>query len=152
MNRGENQAGFTLIEIMVVLALVALFAVVSLPYATSGENRTRLVSTARVVAARLRAVRAAAIDQNRPFALEIDLTRLEISDSRNVPTEILPADFAMTITSAQNQTIEGRAIFGFFADGGSTGGRVVLSNGTRSASINVNWLTGAIVVESGDQK
>jgi general secretion pathway protein H len=149
MNRDHHREGFSLIEMMVVLALIAIFAAISLPYTTTAGDRTRLTSTARLVAARFDAVRAAAIEQNRPLSLVIDLKKRSILDSRNAVIDILPSDFALTITSAQNEAIDGSAAFVFFADGGSTGGKVTLTKGNRSASVNLNWLTGAAIVAVG---
>jgi len=151
MKATRHSAGFTLVEMMVVLALITVFAAISLPYTSVAGDRTRLLSTARLVAARFESVRAAAIDQNKPMSLAIDPKSRRITDSQNAQTETIPNDFALTIISAQDEAIDGKATFGFFADGGSTGGKVILTKGNRSASINLNWLTGAVMVEAGAQ-
>jgi len=151
MKATRHSSGFTLVEMMAVLVLIAVFAAISLPYTSLSGDRTRLMSTARLIAARFEAVRAAAIDQNKPMSIAIDSKSRKITDSRTAQIDTIPNDFALTITSAQNEVIDSNATFGFFADGGTTGGKVTLTKGDRSASINLNWLTGATIVETVDQ-
>jgi len=60
----------------------------------------------------------------------------------------IPESIAVTVVTAQSElTGEGQANIRFFADGSSTGGRVVLDRGEVSKQIDINWLTGQLEVE-----
>jgi general secretion pathway protein H len=51
------------------------------------------------------------------------------------------------VTAQSELTGEGQGNVRFFADGSSTGGRVVLDRGEKSMQIDINWLTGQLEVE-----
>ena len=50
----------------------------------------------------------------------------------------------------EEQPGPGLAAIRFFADGSSTGGRVVVRRGDAAWRVDVNWLTGAVRVERGE--
>jgi general secretion pathway protein H len=50
----------------------------------------------------------------------------------------------------EEQPGPGIAAIRFFADGSSTGGRVVVRRGDAAWRVDVNWLTGAVRVERGE--
>jgi type II secretion system protein H len=93
-------AGFTLLELLVVLAILALAAAIALPTLTSPSDGVRLRSAAGEIAAALRAARAAAIARNGEVAVMID------ADRRSLEVEGLPArrfsvDIAARLTVAE---------------------------------------------------
>ena len=73
-----GKSGFTLIEMLVVLALVGFIAFLGLPYLGSSTSSVGLVSDCRVLASRLRAARELALIRRSPTKVTIDLTRLRI--------------------------------------------------------------------------
>lgn len=58
--------GFTLIELMIVVAIVGIFALLSLPYMASMFERTGIKTTLEVVSADLRLGKSEAIKRNSP--------------------------------------------------------------------------------------
>lgn len=147
MRKFHHHSGFSLVEMMIVLALIGLFAAISLPYNSGAADRTRLLSVSRALAARFTASRAQAVFENAPLRLQIDPSTRNIVDATGRMLEAIPSDFTIAITSAQEESIAGESAIIFFADGGSTGGSVLLSKGSISTAIKVNWLSGASVVE-----
>ena len=70
--RNGNTAGFTLLEMLVVLVLVAVLTAVAVPAAGGGIQTLRLQSAARHVAAALRLARGRAIRQQEIHLVSLD--------------------------------------------------------------------------------
>lgn len=142
MRRVLADGGFTLVEMLVVLAIMAATLAMSLPYVRgSGEARI-FEATAQTLAARLRETQSAAIFNNAERTLSIDLKHHLILD----PVFAIPQGMSMKITTANSEVTTELASIRFFADGGSTGGTITLSKGESAQEISINWLTGAIVI------
>ena len=69
VGRHGREAGFTLIEVVCVLAIVALLAAVLLPAVSGRTSRPRLEAYAIEVAALLKADRNAAIPSSTPVGV-----------------------------------------------------------------------------------
>lgn len=67
-----RRAGFTLIETLIVITLIAILAAVVLPAARSTEVRS-LESAARILAADLRLARSLAVQYNTEWTVEFDV-------------------------------------------------------------------------------
>jgi general secretion pathway protein H len=136
--------GFTLIEMLVVLAILAVTATFAAPLLSSGSEGARLEMASSELATALRVTRSAAITNNSQTTLMIDVDRRrfgstvfpERSFAPNIEAKLT---FAKGIRSA---TSEGG--FRFFPDGSSTGGEVTLSLRGKQAKLCVDWLTGTV--------
>ena len=75
LNRPSNRkkSGFTLLEVMVVLVLIALITTVAVPVAGRGIHTMRLQSVARDISATLRFARAKAIRQQEVYFVNFNL-------------------------------------------------------------------------------
>jgi len=148
-------AGFTLIEVLVVLALMAtafaLFAGALLG-ALPGQQ---LRAATGLLAAEMRATRARAlatgIDQSFFVDTEAREWRSGASDAghglRGAARRSGRLDAALTLgatVAREEQPGPGVAAIRFFADGSSTGGRIVVRHGAAAWHVDVNWLTGAV--------
>ena len=56
-------------------------------------------------------------------------------------------DLAISVVAADGLVAGNRAEIGFFPDGSSTGGRVMLSGGGTRAVVAIHWLTGRAHME-----
>jgi type II secretion system protein H len=74
-DRPRGPSGFTLIELVVVLAIVAVATAVVLPAVGRGRETMQLRGEARRVAAVLREARLQAVSQRRPTRVVLDRTR-----------------------------------------------------------------------------
>ena len=146
MTAQEKQEGFTLVEMLVVLALIAFAMTISLPYATKTGDARQLEALSSTIIAELRMSRAKAIAQNRKVSLVVDLKERTINSS---PPITIPASININLLTVQGQTPFDRFGFNFYPDGAASGGKIVLTLEERKREIDVNWLTGAIV-ESSD--
>lgn len=149
MRREKHQiagmAGFTLVEMLVVLALVGLVASISSQLLRPPSANLRIESITRSLCATLRATRSRAIATNSETGVSIDLARMAFS-STIAADQALPMDAIIEIDVASAQRLSARiASVSFFSDGSSTGGKVVIRLSDRRASIEVNWLTGETI-------
>jgi general secretion pathway protein H len=134
-------AGFTLIEMLAALAVVALAAALVMPLVLRPSDALRLDAAARDLVAALRLTRAAAIARNADAALIIDAERRTF-ESPAVPARPLPADVRLKLKIAEPERAQSRGGFRFFADGSSTGGDVVLALNGKEVKICVDWMSG----------
>ena len=145
----RQSPGFTLVEMLVVLSLVALLAALCLPYSTSSGAAQQLDAVTQIVAAKLREVQTEAIATNRERRIALDVKNGRVMQLASNKTFVLPKGSLLHIVTAENDVVANVATMRFFADGGSTGGKITISRGSLSREIAVNWLTGAVVVSRG---
>lgn len=133
------QRGFTLLEMLVVILLISL-AVGLLGHgvgqAVQAANERRVVG--QMVDA-LRATRAAAIVDARVARTAFDLQRLTFQAPGRAP-HAWPPQLQVTVHTAEQV---GAAVE-FYPDGSSTGGHLLLANGSRRWRIDIGWLTGSV--------
>jgi general secretion pathway protein H len=144
MKKANTSAGFTLVEMLVVLAIMATTLAISLPYTQKSGDQRILESTAQIIAARLRQTQAASVSSNNEGLLKIDLKNSMLLE----PKYMLPDGTSLQIETAQDQIRDDRASILFFADGGSTGGKITLSKGKSHIELAINWLDGAVVLSN----
>ncbi len=138
----RRQGGFTLVEIMVALAILGLFVVLVLPNFPAATEGARLGASARELAAALREARSLAIRENREIRVAVgaDGTSYDFDGAvRKLPTAAVDR-----IAFAGPGGKAGTAALTFFADGGSSGGRFALGRGGLSREIAVDQVTGRV--------
>jgi len=140
MTRPANSsAGFTLVELLVVMGIMALVLVVVLN-ARPKAVATRIAISARAMAATLQLARAQAIASNTETVFRIDTDKLQFGLPRSM--HALPKGMAVAMTVADTERVANGGGIRFFPDGQSSGGEISLILEGRSARIAVNWLTG----------
>jgi len=142
----RRQRGFTLLEILVVLALMGMmYALVPPMFSTGGT--TELRAAARQLAAGLRKARGHAIASRQEAILTVDVEghRFRVAgDSRDYP---LPKTAKLSVYTAQSEVVEGReAAIRFYPDGSSTGGAITVASGETKFRVDVDWLTGNVTI------
>jgi general secretion pathway protein H len=144
-NRPVAIAGFTLLELLVVLAIIGLVLAIVPPNLMKGTGAQALKADARLVVSGLQYARTRAISLNVPVALVIDSRtgRLSIDGKQQIGN--LSASTELSALNGQQvwQTGAGTAIR-FLPDGGSTGGEILLSYHKTRYRLSINWLTGAV--------
>lgn len=143
----DREAGFTLIEVVCVLAIVALLAALVLPTFPRSTSQPRLAGYAVDVAALLKGDRNAAIRNHTMVSTFLDADRHTVRSGYRAAVISIPADVAFNALLAQHcaDRIVGSTI-DFFPSGGSCGGVIALSRQGVGYQIRVNWLTGGVEV------
>jgi general secretion pathway protein H len=143
----DQEAGYTLIEVVCALALVALLAALVLPAIPQATSQERLAAYAVDIAALLKGDRDAAIRDHIAVATSLDAHRRTVrSGIRNSIVEI-PADVSFEALLAER--CSGRragSTIDFFPSGASCGGAIAISRQGVGYQIRVNWLTGGVEV------
>jgi len=145
-------AGFTLLEVVCVLAIVAILAAILLPIVPRGTSRARLESYAIETAAMLKVDRNIAMRNRVQVATVVDAPARLIRSGATGRVVRIPDDVAFDALLAArcNQRPAGATI-NFFASGMSCGGAIALTRLGTGYEIRVNWLTGGVEVVPRDQ-
>ena len=140
----ERCAGFTLIEVIVTLAILGFALVLVAGYKPPWSSGLGVKGTASELASGLRLARSEAIAGNRPVAFDLDVTghvyRVGARAERRLPANL--SIELLTITGENRGTSVGDIRFN--PDGSSTGGRITLADGKRRMAVGVDWLTGRV--------
>jgi general secretion pathway protein H len=133
--RSRRSAGFTLIEILVVLVILGLALSVVAGFVPSGRGTLELAGASDELARTLRQVRARAIarQQTMVFNLVAGGHGYQVGSA----VRMLPPGLAVSMA--------GPAVIRFAADGSSSGGVLRLAEGGRVQWLIVDWLTGRVI-------
>jgi general secretion pathway protein H len=141
------EKGFTLLELLVVLVILALAVTVSAPLLSGGKDKADFKASVQTVVTALREARSLSLITGRSQALVVDVERSAVRIGDVGRAAGLPKSVRLSlITVAQERIDRGDGAIRFFPDGSSTGGRVSLLQGTRRSDVNVDWLSGRISV------
>ena len=138
--------GFTLLEILLVMAIIAAATLVAMAAFNGGMRGIQQRAAAREVAAQLRFTRAVAISSGRPQDFVID-PRARSWTAAKGRHGSLPGEGEVEFTGAREvQAEEGKGAVRFFPDGAATGGRIRLQANGGGWDVDVGWLTGDVRV------
>ena len=144
--------GFTLLELVCVIAIVSILAAIVVPALPRGTSRARLESFAIETAAMLKADRNAAIRNRVQVITEIDAPQRIVRSGATGCVLRVPDDVAFDALLAArcNQRAAGPTIR-FCASGMSCGGAIALTRLGVGYEVRVNWLTGGVEVVPHDR-
>lgn len=143
----SGHAGFTLLEIIVVLAIgvVAYMIILSAPLGKA--SAADLKAAARTLASGLRQAQTTAMATRQDAVLTLDVESKEWVTTREAEPHKLPGNLELKLFAAQSEvTSERRGSIRFYPDGSSTGGRITVASGERKYRVDVDWLTGRVTV------
>jgi general secretion pathway protein H len=146
--RRRAHAGFTLVEVIVVLAIAvaALGLVSSLVF--RGPSTADLKAAARTLASGLRQAQSMAMATRRDALLTVDVDTREYWLPNEPDARKLPEGLDLKLFTAQSEAVsEKRGAIRFYPDGSSTGGRITVQSGERRFLVDVDWLTGRVSIE-----
>lgn len=140
--REDSTAGFTLVEMLVVLAIMAVVAAIAAPGLARNYRSKDLNTLTSEITTRLRLSRTSAIATATPRQVVLDPRAHAIRfDERE--TLVLPDDVKMTVITGHETTVADRqAILTFLPDGSASGLEIELRRKAQTTRIAVNWLTG----------
>jgi len=140
----DRCAGFTLIEIVAVMLIIALVASLAVTM-TTGTGRGRLKALTLDTAALLRRERLGAVMTRQERQVTIDGERRALmGDGGDVVA--IPRDVVLDILGIDATWSGRQAVVRFLPDGASTGAVLKLSREKAEYEIRVNWYTGGVAV------
>jgi len=144
-DRAAGEDGFTLLEMVCIVALLAIIAAILLPAFPRSTSRARLESYAVEAAALLKGDRNAALRRRVQVVTEINAPARTIRSGATGRVLRVPDDvgFDAVLAARCNQRAAGSTIR-FFPSGMSCGGVIALTRLGTGYEIRVNWLTGGI--------
>jgi general secretion pathway protein H len=143
----RSDAGYTLLETLAVLGIVALATSIVMPNILASRQNLQLRATAIELTSNLKLTRSAASASNADKILIIDTVRRNYASLGTVKMHPIPRDIALTFEAQAAETlVPSRGGFRFRPDGTASGGAIKLSSGADTATISVDWLTGAVIL------
>ena len=143
-----RQSGFSLLEVMMVLVIIAMSYMLLPKLVFSGVSGAELRSNARAVATGLRLARDAAINTKRESVLSINLESREFTLPNDTRLHKLNDKLDVKLYTAEADLISDKVgTIRFYPDGSSNGGRVTVAAGERGFEIDVDWLTGHVTIK-----
>ena len=146
----RSEAGFTLLEVLVVLVIVGLALGVVATRGPRTNVALDLKGAAGTVSDTLRLARSRSVAGNRPVGVVFDVAAHALRLDGGTPQFLSPA-ISLAVTSTVENVAPGGnggglAAIRFAPDGSSSGGRVVLAERGRQMQVGVDWLTGRVSV------
>ena len=143
----RRPGGFTLLEIIIVLAIGAAIYALLLGVPMRGGSAADLKAAARTLAAGLREAQTTAMATRRDATLTLDLEAREFLVAGEKEPRKLPDGVDLKLYTAQSEVTSSRTgAIRFYPDGSSTGGRITVSSGKREFLVDVDWLTGRVSI------
>lgn len=150
-DRLQTQAGFTLLEVVCALALVAMLAAVMLPRMPLSTSRPRLEAYAVQVASLLKADRNAALSRQDAVDAVVDAPGRTVRSGSSANVVQVPDDVVFDAVLPQRCSgKQSDSTITFLATGMSCGGAIRLSRPGSGFEVRVNWLTGGVDVIAQD--
>ena len=147
----SDEAGFTLLDTVAVLAIVAILAALALPHWPRGTSRPQLEAYALSVAALLKADRNAALARRERVATRLDVSAREVESGAGAGLVRLPEDVAFDALVAQTCAGgENGSAIAFLPSGMSCGGSIALARPGAAYHVRVNWLTGGVEIVAAE--
>ena len=141
------EEGFTLLEMVCILAIIAMLAAVLLPNISRDTSRPRLEAYAVETASLLKADRTAAIRHRVQIATQIDAGARSLRSGSTGQILRVADDVAFdAILPSRCNDRPAFSTISFFPTGMSCGGTIKLSRLDTSYEIRVNWLTGGVEI------
>jgi general secretion pathway protein H len=141
-----GQQGFTLFEMLVVLAIIGFVALLIPGFMLRSQPRLDLDIAARAIADGLRETRSEAVLHNRQEVFALDVEHRVFRAGSHPPVQIDDGIGLSFRTARAEVPSEGVGQIRYFPDGSSTGGLIGLTQGAWQADVRSDWLTGLVTV------
>jgi len=151
----SRDQGFTLLELLIVVVLLAMVLAVSYPSLTRGSTALHLRATGRDILSTFRYARERAVTEQAGMVLTVDREKqtLVLSDSYRDGSRkyTLPEDVKIQrIALGGTEVLEGPLVVRFLPNGSSDNAEIVLRSNTGSfLRIVSDPITGGARIESG---
>ena len=147
----DRTRGVTLVELLVVLAIVAGVAALASPSLSRSLASRQVPAAASELAGALRAARGRAVARQGEILLVIDVGAQTYALGDISRQLTLPRGATVELVTARSEQLgQDRGGIRFFADGSSTGGVIAVRSDSVARSIVIDWITGLVDISSED--
>ena len=136
ITRRRRETGFTLVELIVVLAIIGLSLAIAVPLIARHSGGAALNAAASEIRAALGQAHSTAIVEDRTVVFQGDPGGGYWLDRNHFTLPLMAGAPPLRVATVGGPRIS------FFPSGGSSGGRIVVSSGGDQREIAVNTLTG----------
>ena len=144
MTLNQHQ-GFTLLELLVVLAIITLILAIVPPMLGNVLASSHVKSATRELAAGLKYARSQAINRQEEMTLSLHVDGKYYVVGKKRKRLDVPNDTTMTLITARSEQLSTKeGAIRFFPDGSSTGGQIKIKHASSEYIVDVNWLTGRV--------
>jgi general secretion pathway protein H len=147
MNGIAKYRGFTLLELLIVLAIMVAIVGIAVPQFSRSMTSVHLRKSTQEISAILREARNSAISESRTVVLILDadkqLLQIQGSEFEYQWSDDVHVELAGTASSLFQEAI---VLVRFYPDGTATNSALTISARERSHTIAVDWLTGRVSV------
>jgi general secretion pathway protein H len=145
----DRAAGFTLLELAVVLAILGLTAAIVIPSKPSSSGKAALDTAAAGIAAALRNAKAAGLRHSTDQTVTFDLEQGSYWSDADPQVRVLGPRIGVTIEDDGFEWAGRNRVVRIRPGGSATGGTIMLDNGTAKARVALDWLTGSTRLSLG---
>jgi general secretion pathway protein H len=148
----RKMSGFTLVELLVVLAIASVLATLVRPMFAAALPGTQLKADTRILQAELRAQRSSSIGSGQAVTVIFCETSGRYLTNSTKVTQIAGGTEMLVTGAAESAPGENSPCesavddaefrVSFYPDGSSNGARIVLRRPTVAYAIDIDWLTG----------
>jgi general secretion pathway protein H len=140
----HRQAGFTLLEMIIVVAVIGLALGLALTRGPVRSPKVEMQAAVNTVTQGLRLARSRAIATNRPVRFAVVAPLHAFRTDADTPVTLAPSINIAMLQAAEE--VGKLPVIRFDGDGSATGGRIEVAGGQWATQIDVDWLTGRITV------
>jgi prepilin-type N-terminal cleavage/methylation domain-containing protein len=153
--RNHSERGFTLVEIVIVMAMLGILATMAAPNLRSLFTKNRLRSSTSLVTSSLYMARTKAVNEGRPYGVRFDTNgRFYVVDNPGGTPAWTSKPYILEsgVSITSNNFVSGIAIFNEFGQlnktclsSGSLTGTIILSDGSpHPTRVDVTLISGRI--------
>lgn len=156
----SHAAGFTLMELLIVLSIAGLLVSLSAPLYSSAVPGARAKAEVNELIVTLRDTANAAVSAGRETHVRFDPQTMSYAAGNSRPvalgngTELIVEASLDPTRRPADDSEDGIVTMSFFPDGSSTGGTILLRRASSNYMLGVDWLTGRVEVleHAGDAR
>lgn len=144
----HREAGFTLLELIIVLTLIGIMCGFSTLFFAGGLPNARLNATARDISSVIRHARALAQLRHEDQTVTID-AKGRTYGIKGQPTKVVPEDIAIeTIDPLTGRASQDARTFRFYAAGGQEAASVIVRNKDKALRVVIDPVAGSVTVKA----
>lgn len=137
-HRGDRRAGFTLMEVVLAMTIIAMLAALGLPFLRPNTGIAALRMKGFEITALLRAERNAALRSGTVRTVLVNAEARVLQASQSAARIELPPSMVLSLTPRAPASVR------FFPNGKATRSRLLIRSGTNAVAVDVNSLTAAV--------